>query len=68
MNEQSIILEPALEELAGHLTAHDRVMLAKKFYRWSRQLYISARILRRGTETRPRRGLRALPRRRLTLN
>jgi hypothetical protein len=68
MIKRAITLEPALEELAGHLTAHQRAMLAKKFFRWSKQLYVSARILRRVAEPPPRPALRPVPRRRLALN
>ena len=68
MIRRSITLEPALEELAGQLTPHQRVMLAKKFFRWSKQLYVSARILRQASEPRPRPALRPVPRRRLALN
>ena len=68
MTQRSITLEPALEELAGHLTAHQRAMLAKKFFRWSKQLYVSARILRLAAEPPPQPALRPVPRRRLGLN
>ena len=43
-------------------------MLAKKFYRWSKQLYVSGRILRRNSEPRPRPALRRLPERLLRMN
>jgi len=68
MKKQAIVLEPDLEEIAGHLTAHERAMLAKKLFRWSKQLYVSVRIMRRDSETRPRPSLRPLVRRRLALN
>jgi hypothetical protein len=68
MIKRAITLEPALEELAGNLTPHQRVMLAKKFFRWSKQLYVSVRILRRAAEPPPRPALRPVPRRRLGLN
>jgi hypothetical protein len=68
MIKRAITLEPALEELAGNLTPHQRVMLAKKFFRWSKQLYVSAHILRRHAAPPPRPGLRPVPRRRLALN
>ena len=68
MIKRAITLEPALEELAGHLTPHQRVMLAKKFFRWSKQLYVSVHILRRGSEPQPQPALRPVPRRRLALN
>jgi len=68
MIKRAITLEPALEELAGHLTPHQRVMLARKFFRWSKQLYVSVHILRRGSAPPPRPALRPVPRRRLALN
>jgi len=68
MMKRSITLEPALEELAGHLTPHQRVVLAKKFFRWSKQLYVSVHILRQASEPRPQPALRPVPRRRLGLN
>ena len=68
MKRSSIILEPDLEELAGHLTPHERVMLAKKFFRWSRQLYVSVKILRRNSGPRPKPTLRPLPQKLLRLN
>jgi len=68
MIKRAITLEPALEELAGHLTPHQRVMLAKKFFRWSKQLYVSVHILRRDSELRPPPALRPVPPRRLGLN
>jgi len=68
MTKRSITLEPALEELAGHLTPSQRVMLAKKFFRWSKQLYVSVHILRSDSQPRPRPALRPVPRRRLAMN
>lgn len=68
MKRSSIILEPDLEEVAGHLNAHERVMLAKKFFRWSKQLYVSVRILRRNAGPKPRPTLKRLPQRLLGLN
>jgi hypothetical protein len=68
MIKRSITLEPALEKLAGNLTPHQRVMLAKKFFRWSKQLYVSAQILRQAAEPPPQPALRPVPRRRLALN
>lgn len=41
-----VVLEPDLEAFAGELTAHERVMLAKKYWRWAKQLYVSAEVLR----------------------
>ena len=68
MKRSTIVLEPDLEEIAGHLTAHERIMLAKKFYRWSKQLYVSGRILRRNSEPQPKPALRRLPDRLLRMN
>lgn len=68
MKRSLIQLEPDLEELAGHLNAHERVMLAKKFFRWSKQLYVSVRILRRNSGPKPRATLKRLPERLLRLN
>ena len=65
--KQRVTLEPPLQEIAGHLDAHARVMLAKKFYRWSVQLYVSARILRLDAEHPQRRPLK-LPARTAALN
>lgn len=38
-------MEAELEAAAGHLGAFDRLMLARKLYRWQRQLRVTARIL-----------------------
>ena len=46
-------MELELEALAGHLNASDREVLARKFYRWAKQLYVSAHILRRPSEPTP---------------
>jgi len=43
---KTVTLEPALERLAGSFTPHQRVMLAKKYFRWAKQLYVSAALLR----------------------
>ena len=37
----NITLEPDLETLAGHLNAQQRLLLARKFFRWSKQLFVS---------------------------
>jgi len=51
-------LEAELEALAGGMNAHERVMLARKYFRWARQLFISAQILRRSA---PAKAVPALP-------
>lgn len=66
-NKRRVILEPALEEVAGNLSAHERVMLAKKYYRWAIQLFVSARVMRQNTQLLPKR-IQRIPRRRLALN
>jgi hypothetical protein len=38
-------LEPRLEAIAGQLPASERRNLAKVFYRWSKQLWVSAKVL-----------------------
>jgi hypothetical protein len=63
-----VTLEPELEEEAGLLTPAQRLDLARKFERWSRQLRVSAFILKRAYEPKPRPSLKALTRRRLVLN
>ena len=40
-----IILEPDLEVQAGHLNAEECRRLARLYYRWSKQLFVKARIL-----------------------
>jgi len=45
--KMNVTLELELETFAGHLNAHERVMLARKFFRWAKQLYVSAQILGR---------------------
>jgi len=42
-----VTMELELQAFAGHLSASDREVLARKFYRWAKQLYVSAHILRR---------------------
>lgn len=64
----TVQLEPELEEIAGHLNAHKRVMLARKFFRWSKQLYVTAQILRRHAQPKPPPSLKRCPQRRLALN
>ncbi len=61
-----VTMEAELEKHAGHLNAHERVMLARKFYRWAKQLYVSAQILRRDAPPAP--PLPKCPRRKLSLN
>ena len=40
-----VTLEPELEELAAEWKPEMRLIVAKKFRRWARQLSVSARIL-----------------------
>jgi len=61
-------LEPALEAFAGPLDAHERVMMAKRFFRWAIQLYVSARILRADSSPPPKPELPHLPRRKAARN
>lgn len=62
-------MEPELESLAGHLNVSDRLFLAQKFSRWTRQLRVSARILQADSRAnRPRSAPKPLARRRLALN
>jgi len=63
-----VTLEPELEEEAALLTAAQRIELARKFDRWSRQLRVSAFILKRVYAPKPRPSLKVLTRRRLVLN
>lgn len=62
-----VTLEPELEAIAGNFTAHQRVMLAKRFFRWAKQLYVSADILR-ASAPKLRPSLPKLSPRRLALN
>ena len=41
-----VVLEPELEELAGHLSPDERDRLARRFYRWSKELWASAQAIR----------------------
>ena len=61
-------MEPELEELAGHMTPVQRRALARKFRRWSRQLYVSADILQSDELPQPQRSLQPLPVRKLYRN
>jgi len=45
-SNMKVRMELELEALAGHLNASDREVLARKFYRWAKQLYVSSHILR----------------------
>ena len=63
-----VTLEPVLEVEACLMTAAKRRALARTFERWARQLRVSAKILEVDEAPRPRPSLRALPRRRLSLN
>ncbi len=63
-----VTLEPELEEEASLMTPAQRLALAHKFERWSRQLRVSAFILNRVSAPKPQPFLRALTRRKLVLN
>ena len=63
-----VTLEPELEEEASLMTSAQRLALARKIERWSRQLRVSAFILDRVYAPKPRPFLKALTRRRLVLN
>ena len=39
-------LEPDLEDFAGHLSPDEREIVARKFYRWAKQLWVTAQALR----------------------
>jgi len=49
----NVKLEAELEAMAGGLNAHERVMLGRKYFRWARQLFISAQILRGSGSAKP---------------
>lgn len=61
-------LEPELEEEVWHLPPHRRRALARRFYRWAKQLWVSAAIIEADTVRRRPRGIEALPGRKRTLN
>jgi len=63
-----IVLEPELEEIAKELNASRRRALAGKLERWAKELRVSAFILDRDAEPRPKPSLKRLPNRRLLLN
>jgi hypothetical protein len=57
-------LEPRLEAIAGSLPAGERRKLAKVYYRWAKQLWLSAEVLEPQPRSgRPRRSARRHPRR-----
>ena len=64
----NVTMEKELERLAGPLNAHERVMLARKFYRWAKPLYVSAHILRRDAAPTPLPACPKLPPRKAALN
>jgi len=66
--KMNVTLELELETFAGHLNAHERVMLARKFFRWAKQLYVSAHILRRDSEQTPPPALPKCSRQKASLN
>ena len=48
-------MEPDLEFMAGTLTPSQRRLLARKYYRWAKQLWVTAHILQaRLDSSRPR--------------
>ncbi len=47
-----VLLEPELEANAGHLGAFDRLLLARDFERWARQLRVTARAMQSRPSTR----------------
>jgi hypothetical protein len=63
-----VTLEPELEEEASLMTPAQRLALARKFERWSRQLRVSAFILDRAYAPKPRPFLRVLMKQKLVLN
>ncbi len=63
-----VILEPALERRAALWSPAKRRFVARKFQRWARQLIISAAVMDRRAAPAPPPRLKALPRRKLTLN
>lgn len=46
-------MEPDLEEIAGHMRPHQRRQLARKFFRYAKQLYVSADIIERDQQPKP---------------
>jgi hypothetical protein len=63
-----VILEPELEQEVSLMTASQRLELARKFERWAHQLRISAFILKRASQPKPRPSLKALSKAKLILN
>ena len=63
-----VCLEPDLEREVWHLNSYQRRALARRFYRWSKQLWVSATILDRDAEPKPPRSLRPIGQRRQLLN
>jgi hypothetical protein len=61
-------LEPDLEKHASTLKPHERRVLARKFYRWAKQLWISAQIIERDAEPIPKPTLKPLPKAKLIRN
>jgi hypothetical protein len=67
--KMKIILEPELEVQAVSLTASQCRALSRVYRRWSRQLYVKAKMLElhQSPSSRPK-GLRWLPQRRQRMN
>lgn len=61
-------LEPELEEEVWHLPPHRRRALARRFYRWAKQLWVSADIIEADQSPRPKRGLKPIPARKRAWN
>lgn len=61
-------VEPALEGMVSGMAPVERRALARKFYRWSKQLWVSAEIIERDSGAPRRGGGGPLPRRRQALN
>ena len=63
-----VSLEPKLEAQVALMTPAQRREMARLFFRWSKQLYVSAAILEADAQPLPQRAIKPLPRRRLFLN
>jgi len=53
-------MEPDLEAMAGHLDVAGRRALGRKLYRYSKQLFVSAKIIEMDQSPKPKRGLRPI--------
>jgi len=54
MGAKRVILEPELERVAGCWDAATREDAARIYYRWAKQLWVTARALRTAAGERPR--------------